>query len=99
MRLEADKMSNTDWHLLGWSDRLRKLRVVAPVAILFYCLFVKGAILDGRAGLYYTFQRVVAELILSLYLIERSIRSEKKGIANGELRIANTEKAAKIQSK
>jgi hypothetical protein len=35
-----------------------------------YCLFVQRAILDGRAGLYYTFQRTFAELLLSLYLIE-----------------------------
>jgi hypothetical protein len=44
---------------------------------LFYCLFVKGAILDGRAGLYYAFQRLLSELILSLYLIEESLAGEK----------------------
>jgi glycosyltransferase involved in cell wall biosynthesis len=81
MKLEAKKLSETAWKDLGWADRIRTLRVVAPVAILFYCLFVKGAILDGRAGLYYTFQRSLAELILSLYLIERSfLRMENKPV-------------------
>jgi glycosyltransferase involved in cell wall biosynthesis len=81
MRIESKKLSETEWKDLGWADRIRTMRVVAPVAILFYCLFVKGAILDGRAGLYYTFQRSLAELILSLYLIERSfLRSEKKPV-------------------
>jgi glycosyltransferase involved in cell wall biosynthesis len=78
MRLEADKLIQSDWQALGWADRLRKLRVVAPIAMFFYCLFAKGAILDGRAGLYYSFQRLLAELILSLYLIEHSFfRSAK----------------------
>ena len=73
MKLEADKLSATAWRDLGWSDRVRKARVVAPIAILFYCLFVKGAILDGRAGLYYAFQRLLSESLLSLYLIDHSL--------------------------
>jgi glycosyltransferase involved in cell wall biosynthesis len=72
MRLETQKLNASKWRDLGWADRIRKLRVVAPVAIFFYCLFVKGAILDGRAGLYYAFQRTLAELLLSLYLLEQS---------------------------
>jgi glycosyltransferase involved in cell wall biosynthesis len=70
MKLEAEKLGESEWRDLGWADRLRKMRVVAPFAILFYCLFVKGAILDGRAGLYYAFQRTLSELLLSLYLFE-----------------------------
>jgi glycosyltransferase involved in cell wall biosynthesis len=81
MRLESKKLGETEWTELGWADRIRKMRVVAPIAIFFYCLFVKGAILDGRAGLYYSFQRLLAELILSLYIIEGSFfQSEKKPI-------------------
>lgn len=72
MRLETQKLNASKWAELGWADRIRKLRVVAPVAIFFYCLFVKGAILSGRAGLYYAFQRALAELLLSLYLLEQS---------------------------
>ena len=73
MQLEVQKLVESPWRDLGWADRVRKMRVVAPLGVLFYCLFVKGAILDGRAGLYYTFQRVLSELILSLYLIELSL--------------------------
>src|SRR4030095_10340862 len=75
MKIEAAKVGESAWHALGWADRLRKLIVIAPFAMLFYCLFVKGAILDGRAGLYYSFQRFLAELILSLNLIEQSLRT------------------------
>ena len=81
MRLEKQKLLASVWRDLEWPDRLRKMRVVAPFGILFYCLFVKGAILDGRAGLYYTFQRLLSELILSLYLIEHTfLRSEKQPV-------------------
>jgi hypothetical protein len=46
--------------------------------MFFYALVIKGAILDGRAGLYYAFQRTLAELILSLYLIEHDLSHKEK---------------------
>jgi glycosyltransferase involved in cell wall biosynthesis len=84
MKLESSKLAASKWAELGWADRIRKLRVVAPVAIFFYCLFVKGAILDGRAGLYYAFQRALAELLLSLYLFEE--RENCEAGAESEIR-------------
>lgn len=55
---------------LDLTDRLRLCCVVVPVAMLFYCLIVRGGIFDGWPGFYYAFQRSLAELMLSLYLIE-----------------------------
>ncbi len=74
MRTEAKKLAGSDSGDLNRADRLRRLRFVAPLVMLFYVLFVKRAILDGRAGLFYAFQRTVAELILSLYLVEDDLR-------------------------
>ncbi|MFL6331953.1 MAG: glycosyltransferase family 2 protein [Pyrinomonadaceae bacterium] len=74
MRIEAKKLAGADSASLGWADRLRKLRFVAPFVMLCYCLFVKRAILDGSAGLFYALQRTVAEMILSLYMIEGDLR-------------------------
>jgi len=59
---------------LNWKDRIRKWRVIAPPAMLFYCLILRGGLLDGWAGFYYAFQRTFAELLLSLRLIEGSNR-------------------------
>jgi len=73
MKLEAEKLLQSDSAQLGWADRLRKARVVAPFVMFFYCTLVKGAILDGRIGLYYAFQRTFSELLLSLYLIEHDL--------------------------
>jgi len=43
--------------------------------MLFYCLLLRGGLLDGWAGFYYAFQRALAELMLSLYLIDHDLRS------------------------
>ena len=70
MVLEAKKIVSAEAETLGIADRVRRLRVIAPLAVLFYCLIVRGGVLDGWAGFYYAFQRMLAELLLSLYLIE-----------------------------
>jgi hypothetical protein len=70
LKLEASKLLSPDAESLTWADRLNKLRFPAPFVMLFYCLFVKRAILDGRAGIYYAFQRMFAELLLSLYMLD-----------------------------
>jgi hypothetical protein len=44
--------------------------VIAPIVILFYCLILKGGILDGWAGWYYAWQRTLAEILLAIRLIE-----------------------------
>jgi glycosyltransferase involved in cell wall biosynthesis len=73
MALEAHKLRNLAPGELGMADRVRRLRVVAPLAMPIYCLFVKGAILDGKPGIYYALQRMLAELMLSLYLLHDDI--------------------------
>jgi glycosyltransferase involved in cell wall biosynthesis len=70
MRLEARKLLATPSAQLGYADRLREFLVFAPAAMFFYCLFVRGGIWDGKAGLFYALQRTVAEAILSLYLLQ-----------------------------
>jgi glycosyltransferase involved in cell wall biosynthesis len=55
---------------LDLRDRLRLCFVVAPAATLFYCLIVRGGVFDGWRGFYYAFQRALAELMLSLYLLD-----------------------------
>ena len=70
--LEAKKLLGAETGSLGWTDRIRRWRIVAPPAMLFYCLILRGGVLDGWAGFYYAFQRAVAELMLSLYLLDSS---------------------------
>jgi glycosyltransferase involved in cell wall biosynthesis len=69
MLIEAKKLLETPDKELSLSDRIRKQKLLAPFIVLFYCLFLKGCILDGWYG-WYTFQRMLAEILLSIRLIE-----------------------------
>jgi glycosyltransferase involved in cell wall biosynthesis len=73
-QLEANKLLGAGDAQLSSSDRIRRWRVVAPLAMLFYCLVVRGGLLDGWAGFYYAFQRTLAETMLSLFLLEHDLR-------------------------
>jgi glycosyltransferase involved in cell wall biosynthesis len=57
----------------GMRDWLRKHPPLAPIAVFIYSLFIRGQILDGRAGLFYALQRTVAEAILSLMMLEERL--------------------------
>jgi hypothetical protein len=54
-----------------------------PVAVFFYCLFVKGLLFNGKAGLLYTLQRTIAEGILSLYILEKQLAATEKAKTDG----------------
>ncbi|MEH1836069.1 MAG: glycosyltransferase family 2 protein [Nostoc sp.] len=68
--LEVKKLLETPTSELSLGDRIRRQKILAPFIILFYCLIIKGGILDGWHGWYYAFQRVLAEILLSIRLIE-----------------------------
>ncbi|HAJ63160.1 MAG TPA: glycosyl transferase [Cyanobacteria bacterium UBA8543] len=71
MIIEAKKLLETPDSELSFGDRLRKQKILAPFVILFYCLILKGGILDGWAGWYYAFQRIMAEILLAIRLTEK----------------------------
>jgi len=75
MHDEAAKLRAMPWRAAGGAGKIRKLRVVAPFAVALHTLFVKGAILDGRAGWRYALERVLAEAILSWELLRSSSRA------------------------
>ena len=81
--LEAKKLLAAEARSLSWTDRIRRWRIVAPPAVLFYCLILRGGVLDGWAGFYYAFQRAVAELMLSLYLLDSSRRGSSPTVREG----------------
>ena len=72
MALEAEKLS-TPSARVGLVDQVRRWLVIAPPAMFCYCYFVRGGILDGKAGLFYALQRAVSEAILSLFLVRRML--------------------------
>lgn len=75
---EARYLAETPTQRLTRSDRIRRMAWLAPVGVLFYTLFVKGCILDGWPGWCYALQRVVAEALIALEIVETRLRGAKK---------------------
>ncbi len=90
--LECAKLLSTRRWDLSLPDRIRLLRVFAPVAILIYCLVFRGGLFDGWPGMFYAFQRMFAEILLSLYLIEHDLSWKPKPVVR-KLTAAETERA------
>ncbi|WP_413201177.1 glycosyltransferase family 2 protein [Nostoc piscinale] len=81
MIIESKKLLETPSHELSLGDRIRKQKILAPFIILLYCLILKGGIWDGWPGWYYAFQRMLAEILLSIRLIElEKLHNKSTGI-------------------
>lgn len=72
-RQEADYLEKASDGELSFIDRLRRAILPAPLAVGFYVMFAKLCILDGRPGWHYTMQRVLAEVLISLELVDRKL--------------------------
>lgn len=70
MIMEAKKLLESPRSQLSLADKLRKTKWFSPLVIVLYCLVFRGGILDGWRGFYYAYQRMLAELILSIRLVE-----------------------------
>lgn len=76
-QLEADKLYAAGTGTLRVQDRLRVSMWAAIPAAFLYTLIVKGGLWDGWRGWYYVLQRVLAEMLLALRLIEKKVQDEK----------------------
>ena len=71
--LEAKHLMSAHRSELRLQDRLRLVGWLAPFAVLVYVLLIKGCILDGKPGWHYALQRVLAEILLALELVDRRL--------------------------
>jgi glycosyltransferase involved in cell wall biosynthesis len=73
-----------EWLRVDRAGLVRWLRLrppLMPIVVFIYCLFGKGLIVSGRAGIFYALQRMVAEAILSLMVLEAKLR-DRSGISS-----------------
>jgi glycosyltransferase involved in cell wall biosynthesis len=75
---EARHLLDTPAKDLSRLDRLRRGMVVAPGLVFLYTLLGRGLVFDGWRGWHYTLQRTLAELLLSLRLVDGTLRSALK---------------------
>jgi hypothetical protein len=72
-KLEAEKLLALPASELHLQDRIRRTMILGPFVVLAYTLLVRGSLLDGWHGWFYALQRTLAELMLSLRLLERRL--------------------------
>jgi glycosyltransferase involved in cell wall biosynthesis len=75
--LEARHLISNPVNQLNLADQMRRWILPAPVLVFFYTLFAKRLFFDGWAGWYYVFQRTLAEMLLSLRLIEARVQKHR----------------------
>ena len=73
---EAEYLLASDPRALGRTDRIRLAAWPAPVAVFVYTLIFKGCLLDGWQGWYYALQRLLAETMIALEIIDRRLRRD-----------------------
>jgi glycosyltransferase involved in cell wall biosynthesis len=69
--LQLEMLHTGERSVSGW---LRMRPPLMPIILFLYCLFGKGMILSGRAGMFYALQRLVVESILALLVLEEKLR-------------------------
>jgi glycosyltransferase involved in cell wall biosynthesis len=73
---EAEHLLEPSRKTLGATDRIRLVAWPAPLAVFIHTLVIKGCLLDGWAGWYYAFQRLLFETMLALEIIDRRLRRD-----------------------
>jgi glycosyltransferase involved in cell wall biosynthesis len=71
MQRELERLHVGRGGLVRW---LRLRPPLMPILAFIYCLFGQGLIISGRAGIFYALQRMVAEAVLSLMVLEAKLR-------------------------
>ena len=81
---EARYLAEAPADKLTRSDGIRRTAWLAPLGILFYTLFFKGGVLDGWPGWFYALQRLIAESLIALEIVERRLRFKKSAAKSGD---------------
>jgi glycosyltransferase involved in cell wall biosynthesis len=71
-----------DWLRVRKGGLVRWLRLtppLMPIAVFLYCLVGKGLLFNGRAGIFYALQRMIAEAVLSLMVLDAELRDHANG--------------------
>jgi glycosyltransferase involved in cell wall biosynthesis len=76
-RQEAEHLLNSSRAALTTADRVRLAAWPAPLVVFVYTLLVKKCLLDGWPGWYYVLQRVLAETLICLEIIDRRLNLDK----------------------
>jgi len=71
---EVDYLMTMPRENVSRAGRLRLMGWAAPLLVFFYVLFVKRCVLDGWPGWFYALQRLMAETMIALEVVDRRVR-------------------------
>jgi glycosyltransferase involved in cell wall biosynthesis len=75
---EALYLLGADPATLSISHKLRLAAWAAPIVVFVYTLIIKGCVLDGWPGWFYVLQRVFAETMIALEIIDKRVERDTK---------------------
>ena len=75
-KLEADYLTSVAPARLRWIDRLRLMGWPAPFLAFVYVMLAKRCVFDGRPGLLYGLQRMLAEAMIAIEINDRALRAK-----------------------
>lgn len=70
-RLDALKWSSGD--CARWQDRVKRMGLIYPVAVVSYLIVVRGLWLDGKYGWHYVMERLLAAVMTMAFYSERRL--------------------------
>ena len=76
-RQEAEHLLTSDRTALARKERIRLAAWPAPLAVMVYTLLVKGCLFDGWRGWFYTLQRMLAETLIALEIIDNRLGRDR----------------------
>jgi hypothetical protein len=76
-RQEAEYLLDADPAALNRTGRIRRVAWPAPLAVFVYTLLFKGCLFDSWPGWFYVLQRVLAETIIALEIIDRRLARDR----------------------
>jgi glycosyltransferase involved in cell wall biosynthesis len=82
---EASHLLGAAANELSTTDKIRLMGWPAPVLVFVYTLFAKGCILDGWSGWYYALQRLMAEVLTALEIVDARLREQQDVSVDGRM--------------
>lgn len=73
--IEAKHLTNKDKSTLSKQDKLRLSNKLTPFFVFIYCIIIRHGWSDGLYGWIYAFQRLTAEIMLQIYILDKKINS------------------------
>jgi glycosyltransferase involved in cell wall biosynthesis len=77
-RQEARYLLSSQRSALSRIDQIRLAAWPAPVVVFVYTLIAKGCLLDGWPGWFYALQRMFAEALIALEIVDERLRREER---------------------